>query len=178
MNRPLGQAEREGRSGGRVNDSRLGVRCEAGGSDIDGLFKKGPVQWIGLVEDRQDFQLTAPQERLDRNFLARDEVLDKQPWRCAVFRTAGNDLADSSKDVREGFGVVDLDHPLACREVEGLDNAWIAHGWRQLLRFVIDAGRDEPWRRQPGGLKPFAHERLVAGSAHRVERVVRKRESL
>src|SRR5437667_1856063 len=107
------QAKRLARPSRGLRDQRLRSIGKPRGGDINRLLEEWPMEWIGLIEDRQHLELAAPQQSFDCDFLAGDEVFNEQRPATAIGGAAGDDGRDPPEDGRKHGRAVGPDDALA-----------------------------------------------------------------
>src|SRR5262249_53496787 len=150
--------------------------------DVDCLFKKGPVERIGFVEQRERLQAAAGDQSLDGVFAAGNEAFHLQESVLFIAHAPDARLLEQLPDTAARghalLRIVCANHAAASRQPERLDDAGI---WRlgRNPRYVL-IEREPAVKRQPqtGRPEPLPCEKLASGSLNRMRRVVRDAEFL
>jgi hypothetical protein len=173
----VAQPDRVRRAGRLALDRGEQVVRQPRRRDVDRLLEVGPVERIGLVEDREHVEPAVAHQRLDRHLGAGHEALDQK----ALGRDlagVGENGADSQRGVRRRVGVVGADHAPAHRERERLDDHGEPERGRGVTGVVAGTENPEVRLRHLGRGERGSHRGLVAGALDRLGRIAPQPETL
>src|SRR5579875_28840 len=125
MNRTLAQTKRPRRRRYTARNRLLYLFVKARGRYIDRLLKKWSIERIGLIKQRQHFQLSMCQQTLQSNLATRDKVLDQKGVRVFIKSLLPQDFFQALENSDELGRVIRSNDASTPRETTWLEYTWI-----------------------------------------------------